>query len=101
MGMDMTAATEDKDTQLRAAAADTIVRELASYAVLFALSWALLNRDIVTRAGIRSTRRPVSAEKAAAMRAVSELQRAVSAYEHEHDRAPSVPGDGLYGARRC
>lgn len=93
--------TPPPDDKLRAAAADTIVRELASYAVLFAVSWALLNRDAVTRLWIRLTRRPVSPEKAAAMRAVAELQRAVSTWEHDGDRAPAVPADGLYGARRC
>lgn len=90
---------DDAKPDALSAAADTIVRELASYAVLFAVSWALLNRDAVTRAWMRLTARPVSAAEARALRLTAELQRAVSEWEHRGDRAPKVPGGGLYGGR--
>ena len=87
------------DTSPQQAAVDTIIRELASYAVLFAVSWAVLNRDAVTRMWMRITAKPVTADEARARRLAAELRRDISVWEHSGDRARPVPGDGLYGGR--
>lgn len=90
----------ERDTDSpQAAAVDTIIRELASYAVLFAVSWAVLNRDAVWRMWTRLTRRPVTAAEAYARRMTAELRRDVAAWEHRGDKSPTVPGAGLYGDR--
>ena len=90
---------EDKESSPQAAAVDTVVRELASYAVLFAVSYAVLNRDVMWRLWMRITRKPVSPDEARARRMTADLLRDVSAWEHEHDRTRPVHGDGLYGGR--
>ena len=73
---------DDKRDDLAAAAVDTAVRELASMVVIFLVSYALLNRDSVYRLYQRISERRVTPEQAYADRQVSELQRAISAYEH-------------------
>lgn len=78
-------------------AVDTVVRELASMAVIAAVSWAILHRDTVARVWARMSARPVSPAEARERRLVAELRAAVSRWEHRNDRAPTVPGDGLYG----
>lgn len=89
--------TSRQGDSAQAAAVDTIVRELASYAVLFAVSYAVLNRDAVWRLWTRLTRRPVTAAEARARRETASLRRDMSAWEHRGDRAPHVTGGGLYG----
>lgn len=89
----------DSDAGVAAAAVDTAVRELASMLVIFGVSWAILHRDTLTRLYQRATRRPVSAARARELRLIAELRAAISRYEHAHDRAPTVAGDGLYGGR--
>lgn len=80
-------------------AAETLVRELTSLAVIFGVSWALLHRDYVTRLWMRIKHRPMSDAEAAEHRAMAEFRREWSADEHARDRAPKVAGDGLYGGR--
>ena len=91
--------TGKTDRELRAAAADTIVRELVSYAVLFAISWALLNRDAVTRAAARLTARPVSPLNARIARETAALRREISAWEHSGTPGPDGPAESLTGPR--
>lgn len=71
-----------KDSAAQSAALDTIIRELVSYAVLFAVSYAVLNRDVVTRLWQRFTARPLTAAEAYAERLVAELRRDIAEYEH-------------------
>lgn len=73
---------DDKRDDLAAAAVDTAVRELASMAVIFAVSYALLNRDSVYRLYKRLSEKRVTPQQAYADRQVSEFRRAISAYEH-------------------
>lgn len=94
--------TDEQPESLAHAAADTLVRELATYAVMFGITWAVLHRDAVTRAWMRIRHRPVSPAKAREMRLLAELRRAMSAYEHSSDRAATVAGGGgLYDGRPC
>ena len=48
---------------------------------------------------MRATRRPVTPDEARARRETADLARAMSAWEHRGDKAPPVPGDGLYGGQ--
>jgi hypothetical protein len=75
-------ADSSKDGAAQSAAADAIIRELVSYAVLFAVSYAVLNRDVVARLWARFTARPLTAAEAYAERLVAELRRDIADYEH-------------------
>ena len=88
---------DGKRDGLPSAAVDTAVRELASMAVIALVSYALLNRDAVYRLYRRLSAKRIPPERAYADRQAAELRRQISAYEHAHDRAPRVPGPGLYG----
>lgn len=79
------AAEDSKDGAAASAAVDTIIRELVSYAVLFAVSYAVLNRDVVARLWSRFTARPLTAAEAYAERLVAELRRDIAEYEHAGD----------------
>jgi hypothetical protein len=73
---------EAKRDTLPGAAVDTAVRELASMAVIALVSFALLHHDAVYRLYRRLSERRVTPEQAYANRAVAELRRDISAYEH-------------------
>ena len=90
---------DDKRESLPAAAADTAVRELASMAVIALVSYALLNRDSVYRLYQRLTAKRPDPVQAYANQQAADLRRAISAYEHAADRAPTMPGPGLYGGQ--
>ena len=73
---------EPKRDGLPSAAIDTAVRELASMLVIALVSYVLLNRDAVYRLCRRLTEQRITPEQAYASRAVAELRRDISAYEH-------------------
>lgn len=88
---------DKKEPSAQSAAMDTIIRELASYAVLFAVSYAVLNRDVIWRLWQRVIRTPVTADEARARRETADLMRLVSAWEHgDTGGKPDPPRGGLY-----
>ena len=78
----------------RKAAVEQAVTTIVYMAVTIAASWAILNRDVVTRMWTRLRKRPVSPEEARARRLIAELRRDITRIE----RGDTPPGRqrGLY-----